>query len=198
MKVQLIVCHPNDKSFNHAIASRVQKVLLKNGHDVIFHDLYKEKFNPVLTYEEVLGETEDVLVKEYIQDLLQSDYLIIVHPNWWGKPPALLSGWIDRVLKFNIAYTFPKGGEGGVPVGLLKLQKVMIFNTANTAHDREEEVFGNPLDLIWKNCVFEFCGVEDTIRKIFAVVVDSTDEERKNWLIEVEKTVIENINVNLE
>ena len=193
MNIQIVVCHPNEKSFNHAIANRVEKVLQTNGHHVIFHDLYQEKFNPILTYEEIVGDTNDPLVEKYIQDLIHSDVLIIIHPNWWGKPPALLSGWIDRVLKFHIAYTFPKGGEGGTPIGLLKLKKVIIFNTANTTDNREREVFGNPLDLIWRNCVFEFCGVQNIIRKVFTVVVDSTHQERVKWLDEAELMVSDNI-----
>ncbi|WP_075341931.1 NAD(P)H-dependent oxidoreductase [Tenacibaculum agarivorans] len=193
MKIQIIVCHPNENSFNHAIANRVKEALIQNGHQIIFHDLYKEKFNPILTYEEITGNTNDPILEGYIDDLLQSDALIIVHPNWWGKPPALLSGWIDRVLKFNIAYTFPKGEEGGASIGLLKLQKVIVLNTANTTDDREREIFGNPLDLIWKNCVFEFCGIQNTIRKVFTVVVDSTLEERKKWLDEAELLVLNNV-----
>ena len=153
----------------------------------------KKKFNPVLPYEEITQNTTDSLVEKHIQDLVQSDILIIVHPNWWGKPPALLSGWIDRVLKFHIAYTFPKGEEGGEPIGLLKLKKVMIFNTANTTNDRETEVFGNPLDLIWRNCVFEFCGVQDITRKVFTVVADSNQEERNKWLNEAEQIVLDNM-----
>ncbi len=193
MKIQIIVCHPNENSFNHAIANRVKKLLKSKGHDIIFHDLYEEKFNPVLPYEEITKNTNDPLVEKHIQDLVQSDIMIIVHPNWWGKPPALLSGWIDRVLKFHIAYTFPKGEEGGEPIGLLKLKKVIIFNTANTTESREKEVFGNPLELIWRNCVFEFCGVKNIIRKVFTVVVDSTLEERKKWLDEAEFIILDNI-----
>ncbi|MEO1053333.1 MAG: NAD(P)H-dependent oxidoreductase [Bacteroidota bacterium] len=189
MKVQIIVCHPNNQSFNHAIAQRAKEVLQNNGHDIIFHDLYQEKFNPILPYEEITEDTNDPLVERYIQDLIQSDAMIIVHPNWWGKPPAMLSGWIDRILKFHIAYTFPKGEEGGAPIGLLKIKKVIIFNTANTTDKREREVFGNPLELIWKNCVFDFCGVQDVSRKVFTVMVDSTSEERTQWLDEVEQMV---------
>ncbi|CAM1372774.1 NAD(P)H-dependent oxidoreductase [Tenacibaculum xiamenense] len=193
MKAQIIICHPNSGSFNHAIANQVEQVLIQKGYEIVFHDLYKEEFNPVLTYEEIMGNLEDSLVEKYIKDLTESDVLIIVHPNWWGKPPALLSGWIDRVMRLNAAYAFPKGGEGGAPIGLLKLKKVIIFNTANTTIDREREMFGNPLELIWKNCVFKFCGVQNVLRRVFTVVVDSTYEEREKWLKEVEQIVSDNV-----
>lgn len=193
IKAQIIVCHPNVNSFNHAIAKRVEKTLQAKKYLVIYHDLYQEKFNPVISYEEIIHGVSDDLTKKYIEDLIESDVIIIIHPNWWGKPPALLSGWIDKVLQAESAYTFPKGQEGGKPIGLLKLKKAYIFNTANTTEERELEIFKNPLDLIWKNCIFEFCGVVEVVRKVFTVVVDSTTEKRLMWLDEVEQIIMDGV-----
>jgi len=54
----------------------------------------------------------------------------VVHPNWWGQPPAILKGWIDRILRPGVAYQFLEGDAGeGVPVGLLKAETALIFNT---------------------------------------------------------------------
>ena len=55
MNVQLIVCHPCVDSFNHAIAHRLENALYATGHSVVFHDLYRERFDPVLPYEEIIG-----------------------------------------------------------------------------------------------------------------------------------------------
>lgn len=187
VKAQIIVCHPNINSFNHAIAKRVEKTLQEKKYVTVYHDLYQEKFDPVISYEEIIHGVSDAVSRKYIEDLIESDIIVIIHPNWWGKPPALLSGWIDKVLRPESAYTFPKGGEGGKPIGLLKLKKVYVFNTANTTEEREFETFGNPLDLIWKNCIFEFCGVTEVVRKVFTVVVDSTIEQRRKWLDNVEQ-----------
>lgn len=46
-------------------------------------------------------------------------------------------------------------------------------------------LFGDPLELIWKKCIFEFCGVPNFYRKMFRVVADSTLEQRQGWLEEV-------------
>jgi NAD(P)H dehydrogenase (quinone) len=54
---------------------------------------------------------------------------------------------------------------------------------------REQTVFQDPLETIWKNCVFELCGVPVFYRKMFRVVVTSTPEERQAWLDEVARTV---------
>ena len=54
MKISVILAHPNDGSFNHTIARTAVEQLGGNGHRVFFHDLYKEKFDPLLRSEEIL------------------------------------------------------------------------------------------------------------------------------------------------
>ena len=65
----------------------------------------------------------------------------------------------------------------------------MVFNTANTEQGREQEIFGDPLETIWKNCIFGLCGVDDFTRRTFSIVVTSTEEERKGWLEEAGEMV---------
>ena len=114
-----------------------------------------------------------------------ADGIIIVHPNWWGQPPAVLKGWVDRVLRENIAYTFPAGDSGGgLPIGLLRAKRALVFNTSNTSAQREDEVFGDPLQRLWRDCIFDFCGVKDFDRVMFRIVADSSADERSAWLEE--------------
>jgi putative NADPH-quinone reductase len=130
------------------------------------------------------------LVATHCREIAWADGIVIVHPNWWGQPPAILKGWIDRVLRAGVAYRFAEGDQGeGVPVGLLRAHAALVFNTANTPEQRERTVFQDPLETIWKNCVFEMCGVPKFYRKMFRVVVTSTTEQRQAWLEEVARTV---------
>ncbi len=46
MKISVVLAHPTAGSFNHAIALKAVKALKRNGHDVFFHDLYQERFDP--------------------------------------------------------------------------------------------------------------------------------------------------------
>jgi NAD(P)H dehydrogenase (quinone) len=112
---------------------------------------------------------------------------VIVHPNWWGQPPAILKGWVDRVIRPGVAYEFREGDSGeGVPQGLLKAQAALVFNTSNTEALREKKVFGDPLETIWRNCIFGLCGVTNFHRRMFNVIVTSSDTDRGNWLNSVQ------------
>lgn len=194
MKVLIILAHPYQGSFNHAISDVATQSLKKNGHDVIFHDLYAEKFDPILSYEEIpKGAKLDPVIDQHCNEVSGVDGIIIVHPNWWGQPPAILKGWVDRVIRAGVAYEFEEGDNGeGVPIGLLKANTALVFNTSNTSKEREMKLFGDPLETIWKNCIFDLCEVKNFSRKMFEVIVSSTSQQRQAWLEEV-KDIINNL-----
>lgn len=191
MKVLVVLGHPQKGSFNHAIAETAVRGLQDRGHEVSFHDLYEERFDPILLHGEIPKDAPvDADILKHCTEISEADGIVVVHPNWWGQPPAILKGWIDRVIRPGVAYAFEESDSGeGLPTGLLKARIAMVFNTSNTQRERELRVFGDPLETLWKNCVFDLCGVKTFHRKMFEVVVVSTLEQRKNWLKEVEQAV---------
>ena len=191
MKASVLLAHPYPKSFNHGIFRTVCATLEKKGISVFSHDLYEEHFNPVLTVEELGSDrSEDNLVNRYAEELRSSEILVFIHPNWWGQPPAVLKGYIDRVIRPPYAYDFPPGDSGGgIPVGKLEGKYGVVFNTSNTAQDREENYFKDPLETLWKNCVFRFCGLQKFYRRTFSIVAESNLQQRRQWLREVEAAI---------
>ncbi len=192
MKILIILAHPDPSSFNAALAEAVQEALDAAGHSVVFHDLYREGFDPVLPSGEIQREAaRDEVIDRHCRELTAADGIVVVHPNWWGQPPAILKGWVDRVLRPGIAYRFLEGDNGeGVPVGLLRAQAALVLNTSNTQPDRECKVFGDPLETIWKNCIFALCGVTRVERRTFGVVVTSSAETRRRWLSEAQEMAL--------
>ena len=190
-RISIILAHPDPGSFNHAVARTAERELVRCGHDVFFHDLYAEGLDPILPAAEIAGDAGlPDAIAVHCREIARADGIIIVHPNWWGQPPAILKGWIDRVLRPGVAYEFLEGDGGeGIPRGLLKARAVLVFNTSNTPAVRESQVFGDPLERLWKTCIFALCGVTRFHRRMFGVVVTSTPVERKRWLEEVRDTV---------
>ncbi|HAJ78934.1 MAG TPA: NAD(P)H dehydrogenase [Fibrobacteres bacterium] len=197
MKASVILAHPHEGSFNHAIYMTINETLKLCGVIAFSHDLYKEKFDPVLTGKELGTDiSDDVQVNRYVRELVESDILFFVHPNWWGQPPAILKGYIDRVIRPPHAYDFPdKDSEGGLPVQKLCGKYGIVYNTSNTGADREDNYFGDPLERIWKQCVFGFCGITRYHRRMFRVVADSNYGQRTAWIDEVRKDVVEAVDI---
>ncbi|MBF0551079.1 MAG: NAD(P)H-dependent oxidoreductase [Deltaproteobacteria bacterium] len=191
MNISVILAHPNKDSFNHAIAGMTVETLKYNGHAVYFHDLYQDRFDPLLPASEIPSRASvPAEIGKHCREIAQAEGIIIVHPNWWGQPPAILTGWVDRVIRPGVAYEFLEGDTGeGTPHGLLKAETALVFNTSNTETEREKNVFGDPLETIWKNCIFDLCGVKNFHRRMFNIIVTSTEEQRKRWLQEVRRLV---------
>lgn len=187
MSVSVILAHPDARSFNHAIARASVDQIERNGHRVYFHDLYQERFDPLLFSPEIPKEAPlPADIARHCEEIATAQGIVIVHPNWWGQPPAILKGWIDRVFRPGVAYEFDAGDLGeGVPNGLLRAKTALVFNTSNTHAEREIRVFGDPLEALWKNCIFGLCGVQMFERRTFSVMVTSTVDQRRKWLLEV-------------
>jgi hypothetical protein len=55
--------------------------------------------------------------------------------------------------------------------------------------NREIEVFGDPLETIWKNCIFGLCGIDIFYRKMFGIIVTSSEIQRRKWLDDVAEKI---------
>jgi len=192
--VLVLVAHPRPGSFNHALTDRIVATLNRRGLRVDLHDLYAENFDPVLraeeaytsgqTAEQVLAASNDPLLGVHRRELSAASALVVVHPNWWGKPPAILAGWMDRVLVPGVAYRL--NDAGGAPVSLLSLREVLVINTSDTTQDREANLFGDPLDSIWRRCLPPYIGSPEVERIVLRVVADADAAQRTAWLDEAE------------
>src|SRR5688572_22964058 len=133
MLALLVIATPTPASFSHAMAEVAAGVLAAKGFELAVHDLYVENFDPV----QPVGEhanlfSDNPLVELHCAELARADLVLVFHPNWWGQPPAILKGWVDRVFRPGVAYKYPEGVDPeGVPVGLLKARSALVFNTSN-------------------------------------------------------------------
>ena len=152
---------------------------------MIFHDLYREQFDPIVTESELLQHFSfDTAVQAYMDDVLQAEVLVFIHPDWWGQMPALLKGWFDRVFRPGVAYEY-EGSEFGAkkPMPLLENRRGLAFCTTDNLPGGGP----HPLERIWIHDIFAFCGIEGTCR-IFYEVRNSNAAARHNWLKDVQTT----------
>jgi putative NADPH-quinone reductase len=188
MNVFVLIGHQKLGSFCHAIAAAAMEELKAAGHKVVYHDLYAERFDAILPHAEIpKGAPLDPVIAQHCREVTAADGYVIVHPNWWAMPPAILKGWLDRVLRQGVGYQF---GPGGVEP-LLTGKRAVVLTTSNTPRDDELRLYGDPLENLWKACIFGMCGVEDFFRRNFEPVIMSTPEQREQWLAEVRAMIRE-------
>lgn len=186
MKGLVVLAHPGSESFNHALANRIVDRLTADGHQIVYHDLYAEGFEPRLGPEDMQRDSAPEAIAGHCNELSLAEALVIVHPNWWGQPPAVLKGWVDRVFRAGLAYRFADMGGGvGIPEGMLKADRALVVNTANSAPSVQ---WGgaDPLEEWWRNTVLGMCGVQHMARRLYGPMLTSSDQQRSEWLDDAE------------
>ena len=180
----LVYGHYNEKSFNAAIRDEFMKTVKENGHEVDCVDLYKEKFDPVFS-----GEKPDTTVLDHQKRIEKSDTIVLIAPIWNFRMPAIVEGWIDKVLAPPWAFRFKKiVGNYGYPVGNLKGKKAIVFCTYGSPQFAIRTFFLNMPTKRLRRGVFNICGITDVIYKRFFAVPFVSEEKRKKFLIDVRNT----------
>ena len=137
MRALVIYCHPREGSFTAAVRDKVLERLHNDGAEVRLHDLYAEGFNPVMSaheHEIYLDETQNQIGHEaYIADLQWCDALIFVYPTWWYGLPAMLKGWLDRVLVPGIAFLMPQAENDTIRPGMTNITRLGVFTTCGAS-----------------------------------------------------------------
>lgn len=178
MKVLEILCNPRPGSYNLALAASAREKLQSLGHEVYLHDLYKEGFDPVLDAPELARSFSlEGLVQVHCKELAASDGLIIFHPEWWGQPPAMLKGWIDRVFRQGIAYELE--GEEFAEKGwkpLLTGKKGLVFCTSDA-----EAHAARTLEALWTHTILGRCGMHASCH-VLREMRRTDPAVRREWL----------------
>ncbi len=183
MNWYILLAHPNCQSFNHAVCNAFIEGLEQTGAVYELNDLYASGFNPVMAGDDFnqfndQGEMPADILAEQAK-INSADCLALIYPVWWNEAPAILKGWLDRVLSKGYAYDITPEGKF---TPLLKLKKLLIFNTAdNPAALLENSGLNSAARLTKAEGTFQFCGVSEVVHHILSKV--SSDEAgRKRFL----------------
>lgn len=135
----VILCHPDVDSFNTAVARRYCDAVKKIGHRVVLRDLYRIGFDPVLKSRERPTSEDFELAPDVAAeiDLISgADVFVLVYPIWFGTPPAMMKGYVERVLGAG----FPWGAvRQRLPHPMLADRRLLSFTSSGTSKQWLEE-----------------------------------------------------------
>ncbi len=129
MKTAVILAHPNPSSFCAAIARTCVEALAASGEEVVLRDLYAMDFDPRLRIAELPTSRGWTMAPDVVAErarLADVGSFVFVYPFWFNAPPAMLKGYVDRVLSMGFGYQ--PGSHGGDP--LLVGKTLMTFSTS--------------------------------------------------------------------
>jgi putative NADPH-quinone reductase len=132
MRVVVVVAHPDPSSFNQAIASTATAALIESGHHVTVLDLYAEEFRTAMSADERLAYHSDrplldPMAERHADIVKQAEALVFVYPTWWSTMPAILKGWLERVMVPGVGFVFDEHHH--VRRGLTHVRRVVGIST---------------------------------------------------------------------
>lgn len=189
MRVLIVFSHPYEGSYGNAILRSVSKGLQKANHETDLIHLDNDGFDPVMSREDlqafVARKPVDPKVIDYQNRLKRADHLIFIFPVWWDAMPAIIKGFVDRVLSPGVVYDHHPRGFGLVPL-LTSLKGVTIITTMNKPHILYALLTGNLIRKAMLRSVFKTMGYKNLRWINFASVKSVSQKKRESWLAGLE------------
>ncbi|MNE63702.1 FMN-dependent NADH-azoreductase 1 [compost metagenome] len=162
MNLLIIYTHPNHQSLSYAFLQEVIRGSKENPNikEVQVLDLYEEGFNPVLVFNEHNRRRDmhiDPDSAKYRDQILWADKIAFVYPIWWGRPPAMLMGYIDRMFSSGFAY---KDTGKLLPEGLLKGKSVVCISSMKGPTHYPLLWLNNAHKVLMRKALFNYVGIK--------------------------------------
>ena len=195
MKTLIVFNHPYEGSYCNAILESAMNGLQESGQPCDLIHLDKVGFNPVMNAAELKAFAQartmgakvlkdlDVQTLDYAARLQQAEHLVLVFPVWWELMPALMKGFIDKLIFPAIAYGYTE--RGMMKSTLTRLKKVTVISTMNTPGLIYRFIFGNALRGALLMGTFRKIGCRNLKWISLTRVKGVTQEKRMKWLQDI-------------
>lgn len=184
-RILIIQGHPHSDSLASSLAQSYQRGAEAAGRDVRVLEIGKLDFNPNLAY----GYKQPVpLEKDLVsarESILWSNHIVWIFPVWWGMPPALLKGFIDRVFLPGFAFQYRQQGRSWDR--LLTGRTARVFVTMDAPLWYYRLVNGQPAHRAFKGMILKFCGINPVRFTNFSSVRQASEKQIQRWLETTEK-----------
>lgn len=162
MNVLTIYTHPNHQSLSYNFLQQVLRGCEDNRRieNIQILDLYRENFNPVLEFNENKRRRDmhkDPELAKYREQLTWADKIVFIYPIWWGRPPAMLLGYIDKMFASGFAY---RDNGRLIPDGLLKGKSVVCISVMKGPTFYPLYWLNNAHKVLMRKALFKYVGMK--------------------------------------
>ncbi|XP_045888920.1 NAD(P)H dehydrogenase [quinone] 1 [Micropterus dolomieu] len=185
--VLIVFAHQSSGSFNAAARDIAVQELTEQGYKVVVSDLYAMNFKASATQDDIIGDlnkpelfqygdetmrawqegrlTDDIVAEQ--RKVEEAELIIFQFPVYWFSVPAILKGWIDRVLTQGFAFSLKNMYSNGI----FKDKKAMLSFTTGAAQSmfKPDGINGDINVTLWplQNGTLHFCGFQVLAPQIF-------------------------------
>jgi putative NADPH-quinone reductase len=187
----IVVAHPSTDSYCNALADRAVSGLRAGGHEVAVLDLYALGFRAAMTADEreaYHGDTPilDPMVAEHAELVQRAEAIVFVYPTWWSGLPAILKGWLERVMVPGVGFVLDERTNKVRP-GLRQMRRLVGISTYGSPTWYVRLVNDNGRRIITRALRMS-CGLRVRTSWLGLYAIDtSTAAERDEFLARVER-----------
>lgn len=185
LKVLVILGHPRADSFCGALAEAFCQGARAAGVQLRQLVLSELDFDPHLYTPSPNDQPLEDDLHKARELFLWADHLVIVYPTWWGGAPALLKGFLDRLMAPGFAFETCEGGIGYQ--GLLQDRSAQLITTMDTPPLVHRLLYRQPGKNALARATLGFCGIRPVRSLVFGSVKNASTDQRKAWLARTER-----------
>lgn len=187
MRALVLVAHPAPESLTHAAATRAVAGLERAGHAVDVVDLCAEGYRAAMSLEERLAyETDDPIrdpiVAAHVAQLRAAQILVFVYPTWWSGLPAVLKGWLERVMVPGVGFTLDDRTRKVRP-GLTHIRRIVGISTYGSPWHHVKLTNDNGRRIITRALRMS-CGWRTRTNWLALYALDTLDADRRQRHLE--------------
>jgi putative NADPH-quinone reductase/1,4-dihydroxy-2-naphthoate octaprenyltransferase len=180
LRVLLLLAHPRRDSLCAALADAYAAGAATAGVTLRRCDIAALQFDPNVTHEPIDAQPCEPDIRAAMQDIAWANHLVFVFPTWWGTMPALLKGFLDRVLLPGFAFAFRPDSDDWDK--LLAGRSAHLLTTMDTPSFVYRWIYRAPGLNGLAKATLGFCGIAPVRRTIFGPVRSSQAGHRAGWI----------------
>jgi len=183
-KIMIVVGHPQRTTFCEALGRAYAQGAMSAGHDAKLFVLSEMNFDAILHDGYRKAQPLEPDLRAAYETLAICDHLVLIFPLWCGDMPAMLKGFIERILQPDL-------------IALEKTENAMNWHIFANKTARIVMTMGMPvsiyrwwygghaLKLLTRN-ILHFIGIKPVRQTLYGMLGTSKPETRERWLREVE------------
>ena len=184
-KVLIINGHPDKESFNYGLSEAYKKGAQKSKAEIKEIKIRELSFNPNLEYGYRKRTELEPDLLDAQEKLKWADHIVWVYPVWWGSVPAIMKGFLDRVLLPGFAFQKREGSVWWDKYFTRKSSHLICTMDQPTWYYRL--VYNCPSHNAMKKLTMNFIGIKSVKITSIGPIRLSKEEFRQKWLAKVEK-----------
>ena len=177
-KIAIIVGHARTDSFCEALANAYAEGAKAGGHEVELFVTSRMKFDPILHFGYEKEQPLEPDLKAAHDAIFAAEHLVFVFPLWMGTLPAILKGFLERILISGNVATMKQGKF----IKPLKGKSARIVMTMGMPGIVYRWYFGAHSLKMLKRNILKFVGISPVRSTIFGYIEGVSAEKRQSWL----------------